>query len=177
MNDKKFLIIGTIIIIALLIVAVVIAGKGEEKKQNDLPFSNDPETIIANAEKESAAVVDGAKKEFDRIDVAKYLEYYAGDVPTLVLVAREGCHYCQTAEPIIQSIMKENDISINYLDTDEFTEETSQQFQESDAMFEDGFGTPMLLLVGNNSIIDAVDGLTDKAHYVEFFRSNGFINE
>ena len=177
MKDKKFAIIGTVIVIALLIVAVVFAGKSDKNKDNDLQFSNDAETIIANAEKESAAVVEGAKKEFDRIDVNQYLEYYAGETPTLVMVARETCHYCQIAEPIVQSIMKEYDIAVNYLDVDEFTEETSEQFKASDEMFADGFGTPMLLLVGNNSIIDLVDGLTDKAHFVEFFRSNGFINE
>ena len=177
MKDKKFLIIGTVLIVGLLIVALVLASKSDKEKENDLPFSNDAEVIIANAEKEAAAVVDGAKKDFNKIDVATYLDYYQGEEGKLVLVARETCHYCQLAEPIIQSIMKEYNIDVNYLDTDEFTEETSEQFTQSDAMFEDGFGTPMLLMVGKNSIIDSVDGLTDKAHYVEFFRSNGFIEK
>ena len=175
MNEKKYIIIGTICLIVVLLVVVVFAGKkGNEDK---LEYSNDPNVIVQNAEKEAAAVTEGAKKDFEIIDVAKYLEYYKGSDPKLVMLARESCYYCQIAEPIVQSIMKKYDIDIYYLNPDNFTEEEKNDFINSNERFKDGFGTPMLFLVGNDSIIDVVEGLTDKAHFVQFFKLNGFIKE
>lgn len=175
MSEKKIIIIGTICLIVVLCVVVVFAGKAGNKEK--LEMSNDANVIVENAEKEAAAVTEGSKKAFTNIDVAKYLELYSGSEVSLVLLARESCYYCNIAEPIIQSIMKEYNIDIYYLNPDEFTDETKQQFIDSNEKFADGFGTPMLFLVGNDSIIDVVDGLTDKAHYVQFFKLNGFIKE
>ena len=45
----------------------------------------------------------------------------------------------------------------------------------SDEFFKEGYGTPILLVVGEGKIIDKVDGLTDSAHYVDFFKRNEFI--
>ena len=175
MNEKKYIIIGTICLILVLLIVVVFAGKkGNEEK---LEYSNDPNVIVKNAEAEAAAVTEGAKKAFDNIDLAKYLELYKGDTPSLVMLARESCYYCNIAEPIVQSIMKKYKIDIYYLDPDKFTEEEKNDFINSNERFSDGFGTPMLFLVGNNSIIDVVEGLTDRAHYIEFFKLNGFIKE
>ena len=175
MNEKKYIIIGTICLIVVLLVVVFFAGKNGKKDK--LEYSNDPNIIVQNAEKESAAVPEGAKRKFKNIKLSEYMEFYKGSDPKLVLLARESCYYCNIAEPIIQSIMKEYKFDVYYLNPEEFTDEEKDEFINSNEKFSDGFGTPMLFLVGNNSIIDVVDGLTDKAHYVEFFKLNGFIKE
>ena len=58
---------------------------------------------------------------------------------------------------------------------DEFSEEDNQKFMESDEFLGEGVGTPLLMNVGNEKIIDKVDGLTDSAHYIQFFKDNGYI--
>lgn len=177
---KKKTIIG--IVIAAVIVLLLIAGASIEEKTGSSSTSNsstseDADTIVANAQSESDAVSDDEKKDFTEINVDTYLEYYAGSENKLVLVARPTCSYCQIAEPIIQNLAYKYDIEIYYLNTDDFSDDDSSNFVASDDTFSEGFGTPMLLLVSNNEIVDMIDGLTDTAHYTAFFQQYGYITE
>ena len=175
-KKKVFISVGIILAVILLIACSTIREK--TGTSNDLNnTSNDASTIVANAQKESNAVKDSEKKDFTQIDVDKYLDYYKGEENTLILIARPTCHYCQIAEPIIQNIAYKYDININYLNTDEFKDDDQEKLVNSDDTFTNGFGTPLLLVVSNNKIVDSVDGLTDNAHYTEFFKKYGYIKE
>lgn len=170
-NKKEFLIVGLIILIAIILVALLSIDGADNKQAKEESDSS----IFDNATKESANVKDSEKKDFININVDQYLEYYAADSETLILVARPTCSYCQIAEPILHNIAYEYDIDINYLNTDDFTDDDQTSFVKSDDLFETEYGTPMLLSVGKNSIKDYVNGLTDKKHYIEFLKSNNYI--
>lgn len=173
MNKKTIGIIAGIVLgIGLIVLSATIKPK---TTRNLEVLSNDMNVIIANAEKESANVKDEEKKDFININVNQYLEYYQGSEKRIILLARPTCHYCQIAEPIIQKVAKDYNLDINYLNTDEFTEEDQQAFVNSDERFSSGFGTPFMMIVQNGGIIDSVDGLTDYAHYVYLFRKNSII--
>lgn len=169
-NKEIFMVIGIIIIALVLIVSLGKSDNGKTKEK-----VTDGQSILENAQKESAQVKDEEKKELTQITVDEYLDYYNGEDNNLVLVARPTCHYCQIAEPIIQKLAKEYDIDIKYLNTDNFSGDDESRFISSNEMFQEGFGTPMLLNVGNEKIVDYVDGLSDSEHYIEFFKSNGYI--
>lgn len=176
MKENKKLAIVLIIVIVLLI--IVSAGIGGGKSKDNLSSklsSTDADSILSNAQNESSAVKDNEKKDFTQIDVDKYLEYYAGSENKIVLLARPTCHYCQIAEPIIQNIAYKYDIDINYLNTDNFTDDAQKKFINSNETFKEGYGTPYLMIVANNKIVDSVDGVTDAAHYKEFFKKFGYI--
>lgn len=177
MNNKKVLgiIAGVVVVIVILLACFVGGDKDTSKKSTAKELSNDPDVILANAQQESSAVKEEDKKEFEQIDVTKYLEYYSGSEGKLVLLARPTCSYCMIATPIIQSIMKEYNIEVSYLNTDNFTSDDQTAFVKSNEEFSTGFGTPMLLLVKENQIVDKIDGMTDSAHYIEFFQKNGYI--
>lgn len=176
MKNNKILIISGIVLAVILIVISSMIGTDSNNTKTD-KVTEDGQTIVTNAQKESEAVKDDEKKDFTQIDVDKYLEYYAGEENKIVLIARPTCHYCQIAEPILQNISFKYDIEINYLNTDEFSDDDQTKFVNSDETFKDGFGTPFLLVVSNNKIVSSISGLTDEAHYLSFFKSNGFINE
>lgn len=174
-KDKIFTII-LIVAIAILLIISIFVGSDKADSATSNSVSNDAETILANAQKESSAVKDSEKGDFVQINVDKYLEYYAGNENKIVLIARPTCHYCQIAEPILQKIIKEKNIEINYLNTDEFSGDDQEKLVNSDKAFKNGFGTPFLMIVSNNSIVDSVDGVTDTAHYIGFFKKNNFIS-
>ena len=159
-------------VVVLIVLSFIVTNNGDV---NTPTLSNDPETIINNAQEESALVKENEVKEPIQIDVDKYLEYKAGSEAKLILLARPTCGYCNIAEPIINNIAYEYAVEVNYLNTDEFTEESQVEFVQSDEAFSDGFGTPYLFVVKDGEIIDAVDGLTDHAHYIDFLQRNGFI--
>ncbi len=96
---------------------------------------------------------------------------------SLVWVARPTCGYCQLATPVVQKIIKDYSIYISSLNTDNFSEEDTNLFVNSDERFKEGFGTPMLLLVGDGKILDMIDGATDTAHYLDFLKTYKFIEE
>lgn len=176
MKNNKILVILGIVLAAILIIICSMVGTDSNNTKTD-KVMEDGQTIVTNAQKESEAVKDEEKKEFTQINVDKYLEYYAGEENKIILVARPTCHYCQIAEPILQNISFKYNIEINYLNTDEFSDDDQTKFINSDDTFKDGFGTPFLLIVSNNKIVSSVNGLTDEAHYISFFKTNGFINE
>lgn len=172
-KEKSIIIILIIVLVIILGVGLFTGEKKESKKSTSL--SNDVEVILSNAQKESKNISDKEKKEFIMINTEKYLDYYKADNKTIILLARPTCHYCQIAEPILANIAHEYDLDINYLNTDEFTQEDKETVINSDAYFSNGLGTPILLIVSNEEIVDVVDGLTDTAHYLDFFKKNGLI--
>ncbi len=176
MSEKKTTIITIIVVVvllALLIVAALVGGKSSSK--NEEPTERTAETVVANAEKESAAVKENEKKEFTYINVDTYLEYLNSSENTFILVARPTCHYCQIAEPILQNIMYEYNIDLNYLNTDDFEGEDQNNFVNSYEGFKNGFGTPMLFVVKDGDVLDGIDGLMDRYGYIEFFKTYGLI--
>lgn len=162
----------------LLMIIILVAGNGDNQSSNDTnALSNDVNTILKNAQEESAKVTDSEKKDFEDINVDTYLDYYRGEETRIILIARPTCGYCQIAEPILHKLAKDYDLAINYLNTDNFQGDDLQKVKDSDEFLKDGFGTPILMLVGQGRIIDKVDGLTDAAHYIDFFVKNQIIQE
>ena len=42
-------------------------------------------------------------------------------------------------------------------------------------MFNEGYGTPLILIVGNGEIKTSLEGLTDTEHFLQFFVGAGMI--
>lgn len=179
-NQKKtiiYVLIGAFIII--LGFSFFVGTDKDTGKKNSNTYSElteDPNKIFENAQKESASVKESEKKELNDINIDTYLEYYQGEENKIILIARPTCSYCQIAKPIIQNIAYEKAVEVFYLNTDNFKNDDETKLVKSNEFFSEGFGTPLLLVVKNNKIVDKIDGLTDKAHYIEFFKNNGFIN-
>ena len=163
------------LVIILLIVSCSIKPKNNGTEKEVL--SNDAETIIANAQRESESVQANEQGDFTNINITQYLDYFNNSEKQIVLVARPGCSYCQIAEPIIKNIIYEYKVNINYLNTDDFSEEDNNNFISTDESFAEEFGTPTLLAINEGKITDKIMGLTDHAHYVDFLKRNGYIEE
>lgn len=170
-GEKYGLIIIGVVLLIVLLISSLVSVKTPESKE----LSSDADQIYENAQTESSAVKDSEKADFAYIDISQYFDMYHGSQKQIVLIARPTCHYCQIAEPILQKLAKDYDLTINYLDTDEFGENDQQTLIDSNEAFQSGFGTPMLLVVSGDQIHDSVNGLTDAAHYIEFFKINGYI--
>ena len=163
------------IIIGILAVGLLIATMFIGEKEVESIYSDDPNVIIENAERESASITDDEMKAFINISMDEYLTLYAGSENSIVFVARPTCPYCEITEPIIRKIAKDYNIKINYLNTDEFSEDDRANFVRHNEMFSEGYGTPMILVVSNNKIVTYFEGLTDTAHFIEFFKANNII--
>lgn len=173
-NKKIFLGIGIGILVLGLLIATMFIG-GDEETSEVQGGQSAVEAIIAKAKSESNAITESQMKEFEYINTTTYLDYYNGSETRLVLVARPTCPYCEIAEPIIRKIAKDYDLNISYLNTDEFTDDDKLKFIKHNDIFNEGFGTPMLLVVSNGQLHNYNEGLSDTEHFLEFFKENNFI--
>lgn len=179
-SNTKIMIIVTVVVIVALVGLCFLVGKDDnEGSSTNTNLSESTDTIMANLQSESAAVKEEDKGEFgDNINVDQLLEQYNQEGKySLVWVARPTCAYCELTTPIIQKIIKDYGIYISYLNTDDFSEDDTSNFIGISDDFSEGFGTPMLLLVGDGKILDMIDGATDTAHYIEFLKGYKFIEE
>ena len=61
--------------------------------------------------------------------------------------------------------------------SDELTAQEHSQLMASDSYFNNGYGTPLLLIVQHDQIMDLAQGARGKADLITFFQTNGFIGE
>lgn len=174
-NKKLFISLGVILFIAIFSLSFFVGTDKNQPKKDSL--SEDPNVIIGNAQNESKAIKDNEKKAYKEIKMSDYLELYKGSEAKIVLIGYPSCPFCQVAEPILQNLAYEYNLEINYLNTDNFTEKDEAILYDSNEYFSEneGFGTPLLLAVKDNKILNKVDGLTDRGHYKNFFIEEGFI--
>lgn len=171
-NSKTGIILGVVAVIVVLLsfLLTTVDGTGSGS-------SASIQQIIANAQQESAAVIEEERKELIEISVDQYLEYYEGSEEKLIMVGSSQCGYCAIAQPIIENLAYKYNINIYYLDAATFSDDDESKFVKSNEYFNAGFGTPMLIYVGNKKLIDIVDGLVDTDSYLEFLKNNKLINE
>lgn len=113
--------------------------------------------------------------ELNDIDIDEYLDLKEGSDASIIYIARPTCHYCQEMEPIVRNIVYEYGVKVNYLNTDELDDEGQSKLIKSDDYFSEGYGTPLLLVVKDDEIVDIQEGLSTKDATVNFFKDNGFI--
>lgn len=183
MKDKNnivkivIMVIGIILVCALCFFASESSSSknGDNYSQTNNSSAGSADQITTEAQEESANVAADEKKDFENISMDNYLEMYKGSENKLVLFSRPTCSYCQIAEPILQNIAYRYDLTIYHLNTDDFSSDDEEKLVTSDDYFNQGFGTPLLVVVSNKEIVDSVSGLTNTKNYEEFFSKHGFI--
>lgn len=132
----------------------------------------------STSSKSSSDTTDEDKQaELNSIDIDEYLSLKKGSDKAIIYISRPTCHYCQQEDPIIKNIVYETNVTVNYLNTDELDDDGNSKLIKSDDYFSDGYGTPLLLVVQNDKIVDKLEGLTTKENIVSFFKKYNFISE
>ena len=183
MDDKKKEQIKTVAIIVLLLV-IVFGGSyfASEVKSNKNTSSKT--TTTTDKQKDTTTngdndteISEDKQAELNSIDIDKYLSLKKGSDKSIIYISRTTCHYCQQEDPIIKNIVYETNITVNYLNTDELDDDGNTKLIKSDDYFSEGYGTPLILVVQKNKIVDKIEGLTSKEDIVSFFKKYDFIKD
>ncbi len=171
---------ATIVVLILIIVfgASYFTSELQECDNGGSSTTTSSTNNSSNDSSDSSSTSDIPKDEqgeLNDIDIDEYLDLKEGSDASIIYIARPTCHYCQEMEPIVRNIVYEYGVEINYLNTDELDDDGQAKLIESDDYFSEGYGTPLLLVVQNDEIVDIQEGLSTKDTTVNFFRDNGFI--
>lgn len=179
--NQRQLVIG-IVIIVLILSLCLICFLGSDatsskyiKTSNNGSLESSGDSILEQATKEAGEINDDVRTAPVSISVSEYLDLYNSDGLSIVLLSKESCSYCQIAIPIIENIIYEKGININHIDVGNMNSDDTSKLIGSDDYFSEGYGTPLLLLVGNGEIKDKIEGLSTKSSYMEFFTKYGFM--
>lgn len=110
------------------------------------------------------------------VDYDKYKEIIASEEEQLIFFGQTTCTFCLQAKPILNKIIKAEEIKINYLELDLLSEQNNKIFMSTmGEKLPEGWGTPIAVIVKNGEIIDVLNGLADEAGYLEFFKKNNIV--
>lgn len=185
-NKKKLMTIAIVVLVIVLLglICFLVSSNNSEKYTNNPNNvtledngNNSDESTLTDATRDAGEISDDERENMSEITVNDYLELYKSDNYSVVLLSKETCSYCQIAVPILENIVYEYDADIKYIDTAKASEDDIYNLVKSDDVFDEGYGTPFLMIVGKNEIKDSFDGLGSKEAYIEFLKEYGFIGD
>lgn len=183
MDDKKKEQIKTVAIIVLLLV-IVFGGsyfasevKSNKNTSSKTTTTTDKQKDTTTDSDDNTEISEDKQAELNSIDIDKYLSLKKGSEKSIIYISRPTCHYCQQEDPIMKNIVYETKITVNYLNTDELDDDGNTKLIKSDDYFSEGYGTPLILVVQKNKIVDKIEGLTSKEDIVSFFKKYDFIKD
>lgn len=166
-NTRTILIV---VAIALVIAALFIPYESKKGEQ-------DPQKLTAFACSDTSENQENDTK-LTKISCSKYQELTQSDVESLILIARPTCSYCLKFIPILEEIVEEYGITVNYFDTDALSETEVSEFYNSAELFKSNeFGTPTLMITKNGEIIKYSVGYSEKEETVEWLKEAGIIKD
>lgn len=172
---KIVLCVVGIILLCLICFFASVSNSKEYVKNNISSSNSEDNSVLQQATKEAASISDEERKNPTDISVLEYLELYSSDEYSLVLFSKEDCSYCKLAVPIIENIIYKDHVDIKRIDVGSLTDEDVKKLAESNSYFTEGFGTPVIIIIGKNEIKDKVEGLVVKEQYESFFKEYGFM--
>lgn len=178
-KEKEQLKTGVIIVLVLVIIfggSYFASELKSDKYKNNSSTSTNNNTNIST-DNTSSDISEAEQAELNSIDIDKYLSLKKASDKSIIYISRPTCHYCQQEDPIIKNIVYETKITVNYLNTDELDDDGNSKLIKSDDYFSEGYGTPLLLVVQKDKIVDKLEGLTSKENIVSFFKKYGFVND
>ena len=174
---------GVIVALVLIIVfgasyfASELQACDNNSSSSTVTDENDSSNNDSSSSSTSSDIPESEQADLNEIDIDEYLDLKSDKDASIIYIARPTCYYCQQEEPIVKNIVYEYGVTVNYLNTDELDSDGLADLVQSDDYFSDGFGTPILLVVQNDEIVDKLEGLQEKDTIVNFFKEYGFMDE
>ncbi len=109
---------------------------------------------------------------FNEMSVTDYLSIIENDDLAYIYVGSSSCPVCQQIEPLLEDIMVDMGIAINYLNIASFSQTDYEMFIASHDLLQDDWGTPLLLVFNKGELQDHLIGFRDYDTLKEFYLDN-----
>lgn len=146
--------------------------------------------ITVNFLKENKIVPEDAvysgEKNITFIDYDGYKSLIRNSKTNIIVIGQTSCSHCIAFKPALNSVAGDYDLTINYLNLTELSQEESIKFNESlntieynepDFLKDGSFGTPLTLIVKNGKVKKYISGERTISQLVREFTKVGLIEE
>ena len=120
------------------------------------------------------------------VNYDKYKSLIRSKDTHIIVVGQTSCSHCIAIKPALNSVAGDYNLTINYLNLTDLTEEESNSFFESlekieyndpDFLEDGSFGTPLTLIVENGKVERYISGSRTISQLVREFTKAGLIEE
>lgn len=164
---KKALGITSIVLLVALVIGASVGVSHMDKTKSD----NKTTTTESSSDSSQTALEQAG---FNKVSIDEYLNLIKSSDKQIILIARPTCGYCEKFTPILKQAMEDMNLTINYVNTDNFSSDDWSKFQNSfDYLASNEWGTPLTLIVQNGEIVDKNNGYVELDAIKKFFTKNG----
>ena len=95
----------------------------------------------------------------------------------IIVIGKDDCKYCEQVNETLNNIVINYDIKINSINVGKIDSNVAIEVEKklSDLKYNDGFTTPITLIVENNKLLDYVIGASNEEYFIDIFSENGII--
>ncbi|MDD2435438.1 MAG: thioredoxin family protein [Bacilli bacterium] len=144
-----------------------------DMKEEEL-FNYLKETQIISSE----AIYEAKSSGNDIKGVVNYIGYDAfetlnsGDKAFILVIGQTGCGYCTKYLSVLNQLVNENNVEVNYLDVQKITDQDYKDLIASIDYFKNSsrWGTPLTLIINNKKTIDYISGYVEIESLKEFLK-------
>ncbi len=112
-------------------------------------------------------------EKLNLLNFSNYLDLIKKDENTIIVYSSSTCPACSYAKPFLNKVAEKLEVPINYLEIDKIDNSDFSKFYESlDTLGLDrnDFGTPTLVIVKNEKVVDFKVGALNEEGYTDFLK-------
>lgn len=123
--------------------------------------------------------IDSIDNYIDNIDYDRFKNLISEPNKNIIIIGKDDCKYCSDVITVLNPIIINYNININYLNINSLDSDIAKKVQEdiSKLGYKDGFTTPITLITENNKLLDYVIGASNSEYFIDIFKENGIIKQ
>ena len=106
------------------------------------------------------------------INVSIMKELFSSNDTKIIFVGSLTCPYCTAIKPVINSVVKDLNVTVYYLELSTMTDEENNEYYSINEFLKNNNSIPLVMAVKNNEVIDSFVGEKDSKDVEEFLKKN-----
>lgn len=156
-KDVKILVV-IIITVAIALTSFFVMKKTYDESQKEIEEENKKaEESISN---------------LTVINVSKMKELFSSNDTKIIFVGSLTCPHCTAIKPVINSVVKDLNVTVYYLELSTMTDEENNEYYSINEFLKNNNSIPLVMAVKNNEVIDSFVGEKDSKDIEEFLKKN-----
>lgn len=106
------------------------------------------------------------------INVSKMKELFSSNDTKIIFVGSLTCPHCTAIKPVINSVVKDLNVTVYYLELSTMTDEENKEYYSINEFLKNNNSIPLVMAVKNNEVIDSFVGEKDSKNVEKFLKKN-----